>query len=186
MSFLTVLKPLKKGIPEGNSIFLAGPSFREPVPFCQTWRAEAIGWLNSHAYTGSVSVPEPFDPSGTFEDQVKWEEEHLEAATCILFWVPRNLLRLPGFTTNVEFGEWMKSGKVVLGFPGNAQKMRYLEYKAKEYSIPVAHTLEETVDLALEYLQVRDEQCPQCGAYNPGKKRSKRSYDCMDCGFSRD
>ena len=63
--------------------------------------------------------------------------------------MPRDLKMLPGFTSNVEFGEWMKSGKVILGYPEGAPKMRYLHMKANTYDIPVFHTLKETLDCAL-------------------------------------
>lgn len=33
----------------------------------------------------------------------------------IALWCPRDLENLPGFTTNVKFGEWLHFGKLVYG-----------------------------------------------------------------------
>ena len=132
-----------------SSVFLAGPTPRsEDV---DSWRPEALAILEEKGYDGVVFVPEPFDKKGGYESQVEWEDKHLNMADCILFWIPRSE-DLPGYTTNVEFGEWFKSGKIVIGFPEEAQKVRYLESKAIENSIPVNNTLEDTVDSALSML----------------------------------
>jgi hypothetical protein len=126
-------------IPEDNTdvvVFLAGPTPREKgVP---SWRPDFLHELEKSGFGGTVLVPER--STGTDYDylpQVKWEEEGLEVADFIIFWVPRNLDNMPGFTTNIEFGEWMKSGKCILGFPEGAPGMRYMEYKSKKYDIPV-------------------------------------------------
>lgn len=38
---------------------------------------------------------------------------------------------MPLFTTNVEFGYWLHSGKVVYGRPRNAHKTKYLDWLYK-------------------------------------------------------
>lgn len=38
---------------------------------------------------------------------------------------------MPLFTTNVEFGYWLHSGKVVYGRPSNAPKTKYLDWLYK-------------------------------------------------------
>jgi len=131
-----------------DSIFLAGPTYREErMDPRLTWRAPALKILEDFKYNGEVYVPEPF--ADDYEKQVRWEDHHLQKAKIIIFWIPRNLDTLPGFTTNVEFGEWMKSGKVILGYPPDTPKMRYLAHKAKQYRIPIANTIESTVHNAL-------------------------------------
>lgn len=60
-----------------------------------------------------------------------WERVALINATVILFWVPRKLPDMPAFTTNVEFGYWLHSGKVVYGRPNNADKIKYLDWLYK-------------------------------------------------------
>jgi ADP-ribose pyrophosphatase YjhB (NUDIX family) len=113
------------------------------------WRKEALSILREKGYDGVVFVPEPFMDG--YEKQVDWENDCLNRADCILFWVPRGL-DLPGFTTNVEYGEWMKSGKVVLGYPKNAERMRYLDYKAKENFIQITNSLPEAINQALSFI----------------------------------
>jgi hypothetical protein len=137
------------------SIFLAGPTPRDPS--VKSWRYEAYDILKNHEDSKDweeleIYSPEPVDTETDYYDyQIKWENAYLKQATCILFWIPRELDTLPGFTTNIEFGEWMKSGKIVVGFPKDAPKTKYIHEKCKLYGIPVAHTLKETLELALEY-----------------------------------
>lgn len=136
------------GVP---SVFLAGPTPRSQE--VASWRPEVIAEFRRRGYRGYLFVPE--DRGGKFRgaylDQVEWERRgREERATCILFWVPRDLKTLPGFTTNVEFGLDARSGKVVLGAPPEAPKMRYLRWVAEREGIPQAETISGTVDLALK------------------------------------
>jgi 8-oxo-dGTP pyrophosphatase MutT (NUDIX family)/nucleoside 2-deoxyribosyltransferase len=132
-----------------KSIFLAGPSYRENgIP---GWREEAIALLEKKGFDGIVFSPEPMTTL-PFEQGEEWEDKYLNMADVILFWVPRDLEKLPGFTTNIEFGDWMESGKIVLGYPEEAPKMRYLKRKCEKLTIPTAHTLESTIDKALGFL----------------------------------
>lgn len=89
------------------SIFLAGPTPREIGVL--SWREEAICILKKLDYEGVVYVPE-YDNGlikGSYIDQVEWEREALERSSCISFWVDRELNKLSGYTTNVEFGYWI-------------------------------------------------------------------------------
>lgn len=136
-------------VPQGPSLFLAGPTPRsEDV---RSWRPDAIAALRVMGFEGTVFIPEP--ASGrwqhSYTDQVDWEDEALNAATVIVFWVPRDLKTMPAFTTNVEWGTWHRSGKVVLGSPPDAPKMSYLRYYAHKYGVPTSDTLEETLDNAI-------------------------------------
>jgi len=128
------------------NFFLAGPSLRnaESTP----WRDDAVEFFKKYNFPGSLSIPEPFN--GDYADQIKWEEEHLANCTRIIFWIPRDMTFLPGLTTNIEFGEWMKSGKVVLGYPPDAEHMLYITYKAQKYNIPLAFTLEDTIKILIK------------------------------------
>ena len=61
-------------------------------------------------------------------------------ADIILFYIPRKLPELPGFTTNVEFGMYLakRPENVILCCPHNAEKNRYLEWlyiKEKPYGV---------------------------------------------------
>lgn len=137
--------------PLEKSIFLAGPSPRKPklgqrpTP---SWRPHACVLLEKLKFDGLVLVPEPVDfmfEEGDFDRdvQVSWEWEGLNQATVVVFWVPRNIETLPGFTTNVEFGNLVASGKVLLGYPAGAPKVEYLEQMARRYRLRVYHSLDE-------------------------------------------
>ncbi|MCL2673214.1 MAG: nucleoside 2-deoxyribosyltransferase domain-containing protein [Alphaproteobacteria bacterium] len=130
--------------PAFPSVFLAGPTLRgaDKAKY-PNWRRQAVRLFSDAKYCGALYSPDPFAP--TKHEQIDWEVYHLEKSTCIMFWIPRDLEVLPGFTTNVEFGEWMRSGKTVLGFPSGARKMTYLEYRAEKYDVPVSNTLKDTV-----------------------------------------
>ena len=134
-----------------RSIFLAGPSRRGLTEGMTPWRKEAVKLLTEKNNNLELYIPEPY--CGDYEAQVKWEMYHLSKAAVIMFWVPRNIGELPGFTTNIEFGYWAASGKVVLGFPNYAVKTRYLAELANKHNIPLHHTLEDTCNTALEILK---------------------------------
>lgn len=135
--------------PNEKSIFLAGPSPREAGDL--HWRPKALEILEGLKFTGQVFVPLTahggwyMDGSG----QIEWELTHLEAATVIAFWVPRNIRSMPAFTTNVEFGMYVRSGKAVLGFPPDAERMPYLSYLARKWDVPVCSKLKETMAVSV-------------------------------------
>jgi ADP-ribose pyrophosphatase YjhB (NUDIX family) len=129
-----------------KSIFLAGPTPRGDMS--KSWRPEAIEELKKQGFDGVVFSPERDFAKGDYIDQVEWEDECLNIADVILFWVPRSM-DMPAFTTNVEYGEWMKSGKCVLGYPEDAEKMRYLSAKGREHLVPESKTIKGVVKDAL-------------------------------------
>lgn len=109
---------------DAPSIFLAGPTPRNANG--TSWRPDAVNFLGLLGFEGYVLLP--VDRSGVFhgnyDSQVEWEEEALQKASCIMFWVPRSLPDMPGFTTNDEWGFWKNSGKVTWGAPLEAEKSR--------------------------------------------------------------
>ncbi|HEY1065710.1 MAG TPA: nucleoside 2-deoxyribosyltransferase domain-containing protein [Pirellulales bacterium] len=112
----------------GPSIFLAGPTpRRESVP---SWRPEALRLLEQFAFEGTVFVPEHAEPALGYDflTQVEWEFAALERADAILFWIPRDAVDLPGFTTNVEFGRYVGSGRAVYGRPDDRPHNAYLDW----------------------------------------------------------
>ncbi len=135
-----------------KSIFLAGPTPRSSD--VNTWRDKAISYLKEKGFDGTIFIPEPRDQNWNhdYDRQVNWEEDGLNMADCIVFWVPRELETMPAFTTNVEFGAWCESGKIVFGAPPDAPKNSYLKHYAAKYKVPAADTLEETLDAALANL----------------------------------
>lgn len=132
-----------------KSIFLAGPTPRHAATV--SWRPEALRILEDLAFDGQVFVPESPDwgAHGHYDDQLHWEWEALNLCTVVVFWVPRDLETMPAFTTNVEFGLLIQSGKLILGFPEAAPKMAYLAKLARRHGAPVFHTLEDTLKAAV-------------------------------------
>lgn len=110
------------------SIFLAGPTPRDAN--ITSWRKEACDILEKLGFEGIVYVPE-YSTGALFKDhneQAMWEREALTAASKIVFWIPRSLPDMPAFTTNVEFGYWLHTGKIIYGRPNSAVKVRYLDW----------------------------------------------------------
>lgn len=106
-----------------KSIFLAGPT---PIGENQiSWRKEACAILEKLNFDGVVYVPEysTWHPKEDYTDQAMWERLALTEATVICFWVPRTLPDMAGFTTNVEFGYWLPTKKVIYGRPDYAKKI---------------------------------------------------------------
>jgi hypothetical protein len=132
------------------AIFLAGPTPRDPKT--ESWRPEALKILELHDFEGIVYVPENrvYTDGYEYDAQVNWEWLALEMSTAIVFWVPRELNKMPAMTTNVEFGHYVKDGRVVLGYPKDAPKMKYLHALADRYSVPVFHDLERTIIAAID------------------------------------
>ena len=145
-------------LPPGNSVFLAGPTPRsDDVP---SWRPDAVNELAAQwRGPGRLAVLLPEPPSGQrwpyYDDQAEWETVARAAASAILFWIPRDLRTLPGFTTNVEFGLDVTTGRAVLGCPPDcpdADKNRYLIWLAHRHGVPVTGTLPATVTAALDLI----------------------------------
>jgi hypothetical protein len=157
-----------------KSMFLAGPSPRNASDY--NWRTEALRLLEHMGFEGDVFVPLPRDGEWLpdYDAQAEWELSHLESASAVLFWIPRDLskgddsfwnrlwlllpwlfgfhkfyAKLPGFTTNVEYGMYVKSGKSVLGFPKGARKMRYLATVGRINDIPIFNDLDEALLCAI-------------------------------------
>lgn len=136
-----------------SAIFLAGPTPRDAST--PSWRPQALHLLEQMGYTGVVFVPEPADGkwlSGgdAYQEQVEWERQCLDLADVIVFWVPRVMggqHPMPALTTNVEFGLYVSSDKVVLGAPAWADSIRYLETLV---SGARHQTLEATLQAALD------------------------------------
>ena len=131
---------------------LCGPTPRDKET--KSWRPEALKILEGLGFDGHVFVPEPRDGRvfGDYVDQVEWETSALHQADVIVFWIPRDLKSLPGFTTNVEWGIWADTGKVVLGTPPDAQKVQYLQHMATKLKVANYSTLDTTLEDAVKSL----------------------------------
>ena len=130
-----------------KSIFLAGPTPRDEN--VTSWRNEACKKLEELGFDGVVYVPEysTWKPKKDYIEQAMWERVALTEATVILFWIPRNLPDMPVFTTNVEFGYWLNTKKVIYGRPNEAQKIKYLDWL---YKLDYNENPFDDIDLLLE------------------------------------
>jgi len=129
----------------GSVLYLAGPTYMEAGDV--HWHEAAMAYLRQCEFRGVVCLPTPIDGNWRVKeetDQMDWQFRNLARATVIIFWVPR-----AGLVTFAEFGEWYRSGKVVLGIPPNTEKTDYLRYCASKASVPMADSLDRTLDLAL-------------------------------------
>ena len=136
-----------------KSIFLAGPTPREEK--VASWRVDAVKKLEELGFDGVVFVPEysTWVPKTNYVDQTNWEREALTEATVILFWIPRSLPDMPGFSTNVEFGYWLHSKKVIYGRPDGAPKTKYLDWLYKtDYNEEPFNDLDKLLEYAVEII----------------------------------
>ena len=113
-----------------KSIFLAGPTPRSDDVI--SWRPDAIEILESFKFNGMVFIPEYREGSSDkyddmYLDQIGWEHVALDNCEIILMWVPRELKDMPAFTTNVEYGLYVKSQRLFYGRPASAPKNEYLD-----------------------------------------------------------
>jgi len=138
-----------------KSLFLVGPTPRTHTGG-ESWRPAMIEALERAGYDGVVYVPEPGDGSWDhdYTTQTRWEQRFLHAADLIIAWVPRDLKTMPAFSTNVEFGAFLDSGKLLYGRPKDAPKTRYLDtlYTQQRHTTPCS-TLDELAQIATLTLQ---------------------------------
>ena len=132
---------------------MAGPTPREAE--VASWRIDAVKKLEELGFDGVVFVPEysTWVPKSDYVAQANWEREALTEATVILFWIPRSLPDMPGFSTNVEFGYWLHSKKVIYGRPDGAPKTKYLDWLYKtDYNEEPFNDLNKLLEYAVEII----------------------------------
>ncbi|MFG2694822.1 nucleoside 2-deoxyribosyltransferase domain-containing protein [Kitasatospora sp. NPDC048407] len=176
----------------GPSVFLAGPTPDRGGPG-ESWRPAAIAELDRQ-WRGQDTTLTVFSPESRggiraerYTDQTRWERAARARASVVMFWIPRDLATMPGFTTNVEFGYDIAKRRIVLGCPPdcpNPERNRYLIDLAHEDGAPVRDTLPGTVAAALEFARPADRlfidymvafeasvlhtsSCPACGDDQP-------------------
>ena len=121
-----------------KTIFLAGPSpryYEGSKILIDTWRHRAIDILALLGYDGHVFIPLPkfaFYPGTAsknaidYLNQVEWEHNAMNRADVLFFYVDRKEDN-QGLTTNIEFGKYVNSGRMVYCRPHDALKVRYMD-----------------------------------------------------------
>lgn len=142
-----------------KSIFLAGPSPR--TKDIHDWRHDALSLFEKNKFDGTIFIPVPKErfygkddsPDWTYDNQVEWECKARNVSDIILFWIPRDIKNgMPAFTTNIEFGEDIHSGKIIYGRPDNAEKCRYLDKRIVEIKENVFNDLNELIQYGITKL----------------------------------
>ena len=142
-----------------KSIFLAGPSPRKKN--IHDWKKDALDIFCNLQYDGTIFIPVPKnkfyektdDANWTYDHQVDWECRARQISDLILFWIPRDIENeMPGFTTNIEFGEDLYSGKILYGRPQNAEKCRYLDKRIIEIQDVIYTNLESLIQKSIKLL----------------------------------
>lgn len=133
-----------------KSVMLCGPTSRSID--IKSWRPDAIEFFEKAGFDGTLLIPE--HKTGEiidYDEQIEWEHTCLLHAECVMFWIPRNLENMPGYSTNIEFGMccgiFYDYSMVVYGRPVDAPKCRYLDalWKKRSPNWEPAETLEDTV-----------------------------------------
>ena len=135
------------------AIFLAGCSPRDDQIL--TWRKEVINILGRTGFTGSIISPQPeLNQWSDYNSVVEWEDEYLKIADLIVFWIPRSMKnQIYGLTSNVEFGMYLNSGKILYGRPPDSEHNCYLDYWYKRvYNLKPVDNLEDLVQESLNFL----------------------------------
>lgn len=90
----------------------------------------AIKILKELEFDGTIYIPEYNNKKFKYyTEQVEWEREVYLKCSIMMFWIPRNISKnILGLTTNVEFGYYLCTGKIIYGRPDNADRTRYLDW----------------------------------------------------------
>ncbi|MDO4282649.1 MAG: nucleoside 2-deoxyribosyltransferase domain-containing protein [Clostridia bacterium] len=123
----------QKVINSKKSIFLAGPLPRKKE--IKNWKDDVLKYLKELKYDGVVYIPEKRNHQiiEGDADQTNWEMEAMNHSKVLLFWIPRSFPDMLGLTTNVEFGIWLSSGKILYGRPDDAYMIEYLDLVYDKY-----------------------------------------------------
>lgn len=126
-----------------KTIFLAGPNprYKDGDIVEETWRHKAIQYLEGLNYDGHVFIPLPkncfglggvvSNPVTDYNHQVDWEDKAMARADILLFYVDRRN-GLQGLTTNIEFGRYLDSGRMIYARPNDAENIRYLDEQVRK------------------------------------------------------
>ncbi len=149
---MKVITPEDKIVKSKNSVFLAGTT---PKNRKKDWRKQIISILQNKGFNGIIINPDYTELTNKldYEAQIMWEIKAMKSSCVVAFWIDRDMPKRPGLTTNVEFGYWLRSDKVVYGRPETSEKCFYLDYTYKlEQKKKHVLTLEQLADEIIKKL----------------------------------
>ncbi|MFA6526551.1 MAG: nucleoside 2-deoxyribosyltransferase domain-containing protein [Candidatus Buchananbacteria bacterium] len=146
-----------------KSIFLLGPIPRLEETMEYSWKMQAYRLLEELGFDGIVYDPE-HEVAYNRDDfeyvrapQINWEVEAMNRADIIIAWVPRQFPSMPALTSNIEMGEFFKTGKLLIGYPEDAQRMEYIKFRSTEWleaaykwQITIYHDLRRILQAAID------------------------------------
>lgn len=140
-----------------NAIFLAGPCPRENYKD-EDWREKIYPIFEKLEFDGVIINPtnDHYDVNNADELklQTEWEREGLMRASAIIFWLDRSDEH-PGFTSNVEIGNWMGKKGVYVAMPPECTKNanRYIRTRLEAMSQKVYDSLEDVISAVVSDLK---------------------------------
>lgn len=148
MHIITPPHPIEIPVDTPPVVFLAGSI---EMGKAIHWQAEIIRQLQENDWQGIVLNPRRQDwdssweqkkENGLFNEQVNWELEGLEKATCTLFYFA------PGTKspiTLLELGLQARAGKALVCCPDGFWRKGNIDIVCERYDVPQVATLEELV-----------------------------------------
>ncbi len=130
MKLVYALEPIPYSM---KMVFLAGPTPRSND--VKSWRPEMVDILTQYFMVTHLNGKEPAlvipedrtgKYHGNYDHQTEWEYLAISSCDVLLFWIPRDVAGgMPGFTSNIELGYWLREKHIILGYPETAEKMSY-------------------------------------------------------------
>ncbi len=119
-----------------------------------SWYQEALDILDKQHYEGIVyiSLARNGETSKDISEHLRWEQTAMNRSDVILLWVPSKPDQFLMYSTYVEFERCLKGRNIIWGYPQNTFKIQSIDKLAREYAVPVVHSLSEAVDNVLGYL----------------------------------
>jgi len=156
---MKIYNVIDKDIEYKNSIFLAGPIVRGKE---NDWHENAYKIFEKmlenpiyKRFNFDVNLITPkrqiILDDKKLVNQIENEKDAMNKSQLIMFWIPREMNKMIGMSTQFELGYWYSKNykKLIVGIPKNAEKVRYIKEFMKN-DIQFYNTLDETIQMVLD------------------------------------